>query len=75
MWPKLASVINAMIDQDDDNKEDEKESPRIDEYDLSDEFIDNVINILKEQRHLPVEEREYLRKLICRAHHRVLEHV
>eukprot|EP01084_Bolivina_argentea_P129488 228693_1 len=62
MWSKLASVINAMV-----NDKDEKEENKIDLNDLSDECIDNLLLTLKEERHLPIEERQYLRKLIIRA--------
>eukprot|EP01084_Bolivina_argentea_P136232 239931_1 len=60
MWPKLASVIKAMTNNSTDNL-------KIDVNDLSDKTVENVINILKDERYLPIEERQYLTKLIQRA--------
>eukprot|EP01084_Bolivina_argentea_P128673 227401_1 len=58
MWSKLASSVRAIVNDKNRN---------IDQYDLSVECINKVINILKEERHLAVEEREYLRKLLKRC--------
>eukprot|EP01083_Nonionella_stella_P099628 280123_1 len=62
MWPKLASVVKAMVANDD-----EKQNDVIDIYDLSDECVSKVMNILKKKRHLPREECGYLKGLIHRA--------
>eukprot|EP01084_Bolivina_argentea_P073319 133044_1 len=62
MWPKLSSVIKAMIENDDN-----KDVVVSNTYDLSDNCIDNVIDKLRKKRYLPSEECQYLRKLIIRA--------
>eukprot|EP01084_Bolivina_argentea_P114743 204231_1 len=62
MWPKLASAIKGIV-----NNADETQHPMIDAYDLSDKNTDNIINILKSERQLAIEEREYLKKLVKRA--------
>eukprot|EP01083_Nonionella_stella_P099627 280118_1 len=53
MWPKLAFVIQAMINNDDDLRDDE--------------CVHKVLEKLKTERHLPSEEYEYLKKLITRT--------
>eukprot|EP01084_Bolivina_argentea_P273859 466616_1 len=58
MWPQLASVINAMI---------ENEENKININDLSEKCVESVMKTLKEKRHLPIEERQYLTGLILRA--------
>eukprot|EP01083_Nonionella_stella_P221520 791352_1 len=62
MWPKLASVIQAMV-----NNDDEKQNGMIDADDVSDDCVRNIIDVLKTKRHLPSEECEYLKQLIARA--------
>eukprot|EP01084_Bolivina_argentea_P256590 432054_1 len=62
MWPKLANAVRAII-----NNEDETKHKKIDLNDLSQQCIDNVINILRNDRYLALEERQYLRSLIKRA--------
>eukprot|EP01084_Bolivina_argentea_P019827 36867_1 len=60
MWPKLASAVRAIIN----NKK-----TKVEQNDLSNDCIDKVINILKQERHLAVEERQYLRRTLQRASH------
>eukprot|EP01083_Nonionella_stella_P016513 46098_1 len=62
MWPRLASVIKAMLDN-----EDEKQNAITDVHDLGNACVRDVVNILKTKRHLPDEECEYLTQLIIRA--------
>eukprot|EP01083_Nonionella_stella_P104329 298860_1 len=58
MWPKVASVIKALL-----KRKNEKGNQMIDIYDVSDESIDHIVNILKE-RGLPSEECEYLKQFV-----------
>eukprot|EP01084_Bolivina_argentea_P192249 330068_1 len=55
MWPKLSSAIESIV-----------HNVKMDSV-ITDESIDIIINELKEKRHLPTEERQYLRKLIHRT--------
>eukprot|EP01083_Nonionella_stella_P054922 144942_1 len=64
MWPKLASVIKALL-----NRKNEQGNQMIEINDLSDECIDHIVNILKKNKRLPSEECEYLKRLILRATH------
>eukprot|EP01084_Bolivina_argentea_P250554 419849_1 len=62
MWPKLASIVKSIIDD-----EQRKKNTKFDINNLSDQNIDYVIDILKDKRHLPMEERTYLIQLIKRC--------
>eukprot|EP01084_Bolivina_argentea_P044027 81057_1 len=62
MWPILSSTVKAIIDNTDAEKH-----KIINVYKLTDDVIDDVIDILKTQRHLAVEERQYLKQLVQRA--------
>eukprot|EP01083_Nonionella_stella_P232592 820325_1 len=63
MWPKLASVIKAMFD----SKTEDANQSVIHVDDLSDDCINNVMNILTTKKGLPSEESKYLEQLIIRA--------
>ncbi len=52
LWSKLGSAVKAIINDKDKN---------IDPQKLNEENIETVIKILKEERHLAIEERHYLR--------------
>eukprot|EP01084_Bolivina_argentea_P289467 497086_1 len=58
MFPKLANIIRAIIND---------KQTEIKHDDLSDDTINKVVDILKTERHLPFEERQYLRKLLLRS--------
>eukprot|EP01084_Bolivina_argentea_P194520 333761_1 len=56
MWPKIASTVTAIISDTDKN---------LNQFD--EENIDKVIQILKDERHLAIEERHYLTAFLHRA--------
>eukprot|EP01084_Bolivina_argentea_P019828 36870_1 len=56
MWPKLASAVKSIVND-----------KNINEYDINNDCINKVITILKEERHLAVEERQYLCQLLKRG--------
>eukprot|EP01084_Bolivina_argentea_P010038 18723_1 len=58
LYPKLGSAIQSIITHDEF---------KIKFYDLSNRWIDKIIDTLKTKRHLDIEERLYLRKLCQRA--------
>eukprot|EP01084_Bolivina_argentea_P123314 218534_1 len=58
LWPKIANAVRAIIN--------DKDKP-IDKYDFSKDCIDKVMDILKKERYLPNEERQYLRRVLQRA--------
>eukprot|EP01083_Nonionella_stella_P303686 1052189_1 len=62
MWPKLASVIQGMV-----NNDDEKQNQMIDVDNVSDDCVRNIIDVLRTKRHLPSEECKYLKQIIARA--------
>eukprot|EP01084_Bolivina_argentea_P132096 233106_1 len=73
MYPKLSSAIKSIINYSNNqqnmqvNEDDEKNTIKIELYDLTDKSRDNVIEFLKEKRKLKIEERKYLYGLINRA--------
>eukprot|EP01084_Bolivina_argentea_P195341 335131_1 len=58
MWPKLANIIRAII---------RDKNRNIKEFDISEKCMGDVIDILKDERHLPSEETDYLREALTRA--------
>eukprot|EP01084_Bolivina_argentea_P249156 416972_1 len=58
MWPKLASVVKATIN---DSK------IKIESNDMSNHTIDKVIESVKQDKHLPIEETKYLTEFLYRA--------
>eukprot|EP01084_Bolivina_argentea_P200141 342288_1 len=58
MWPKLANIIRAIIRKADD---------KFKLNDLSDEYIDEFMKMLKNKRQLSIEEQQYLMALLARA--------
>eukprot|EP01084_Bolivina_argentea_P027417 50972_1 len=62
MWPKLGSIIEAII-----NNKDKTKHKIIGLYDLTDQCIDDVVEILKSKRNLAIAERIYFSKLVTRA--------